>query len=124
MPDQAAVARQASLSSFAGLLLVAFYLPPLLIAFGVIPFAYRYVVLVAMAVVLAILAWQQGIAAREVGLRTDNLKPALTVNVVLSLVVGSALLVAWWFGFVRQPRAIDWWWFAPFYVLVSCPAQE
>jgi uncharacterized protein len=124
MTDQAAVAPQASLLSFAGLLLVALYLPPALIAVGLIPFAYRYVVLVAMAAALAVLARQQGIPARELGLRTDNLMPALTVNAVLSIVVGSALLAVWWLGLMRQPRAIDWWLFAPFYVLVSCPAQE
>jgi uncharacterized protein len=124
MSDQAAVASQASLFRFASLLLIAFYLPPLLIAVGLIPFAYRYVVLVAMAAALAILAVQQGIPARDLGLRTDNLKPALAVNARLSLVVGSALVAVYWFGLMRYPRAIDWWWFVPFYVLVSCPAQE
>jgi CAAX protease family protein len=124
MTEQAAAAPQASLARFAALLFTAFYLPPLLIAVGVIPFAYRYVVLVAMAGALAVLAVQQGTPARELGLRTDNLKPALAVNAVLALGVGSALLALHWLGLMRHPRAIDWWWFAPFYVLVSCPAQE
>ena len=106
------------------LVLAAFYLPPLLIYFGLIPFSYRHVVLVAVAAALAVLAVQQGTPARNLGLRRDNLKPALAVNAALALVVGSALLAAWWLGLMRQPRAVDWWWFAPFYVLVSCPAQE
>jgi CAAX protease family protein len=124
MTEQAAVAPQASLAKFAALLLAAFCLPPLLIAFGLIPFDDRFVVLVAVAAALAVLAWQQGIPLRDLGLRTDNLKPALVVNASLSLVLGAALLAAYGLGFMRQPRAVDWWWFAPFYVLVSCPAQE
>jgi uncharacterized protein len=124
MTEQAAADPQASLARFAALLFVAFYLPPLLITFGLIPFAYRFVVLVAMAAALAVLALQQGIPVRELGLRADNLRPALVANAVLSLVVGSGLLGVWWLGLMRQPRAVDWSWFAPFYVLVSCPAQE
>jgi hypothetical protein len=106
------------------LVLAAFYLPPLLIVLGLIPFAYRHVVLVAVAAALAVLAWLRSVPARDLGLRTDNLKLALTVNAALALLVGSALLAAWWLGLARQPRAVDWRWFAPFYVLVSCPAQE
>jgi membrane protease YdiL (CAAX protease family) len=113
-----------SLTQFAALLLAAFYLPPLLITFGVIPFAYRFVVLVAVAAALALVAWLRGTPARELGLRSDNLKPALAVNAALAIALGSALLAVFWLGLMRQPRAIDWWWFAPFYVLVSCPAQE
>jgi membrane protease YdiL (CAAX protease family) len=103
---------------------VAFYLPPLLIACGLIPFAYRFVVLVAVAGALALVAWLRGTPPVDLGLRSDNLKPALALNAALALVLGSALLAAFWVGLMRQPRAIDWWWFAPFYVLVSCPAQE
>jgi CAAX protease family protein len=124
MTEQAAVASQASLARLAAVLLAAFHLPPLLIAFGYIPLAYRFVVLLGVAAALAILAWQQGLSARELGLRTDNLRPALGVNAALSVAVGSVLLTVHWLGFMRQPRAVDWWWFAPFYVLVSCPAQE
>jgi hypothetical protein len=113
-----------SLARLAVLVLAAFYLPPLLIAFGLIPFAYRHVVLVAVAAALAVLALQRGMPTHALGLHTDNLKPALVVNAALALALGPALLAAWWLGLARQPRAIDWWWFAPFYVLVSCPAQE
>jgi CAAX protease family protein len=104
--------------------LAAFYLPPLLIVVGVIPFAYRFVVLVAVAGALALLAWLRGTPAADLGLRSDNLKPALAVNAALALLLGSALLAAFALGLIRQPRAIDWWWLAPFYVAVSCPAQE
>jgi membrane protease YdiL (CAAX protease family) len=113
-----------SLVQFAAILLAAFYLPPLLIYFGVIPFAYRFVVLVAVAAALALLAWLRGTPAADLGLRSDNLRPALAVNAALALLLGSALLATFALGLMRQPRAIDWWWFAPFYVAVSCPAQE
>jgi uncharacterized protein len=109
---------------FAAVVFAALYLPPLLIVVGVIPFAYHSVVLVAIAAALGLVALLRGTPAREFGVRSDNLKPALAANAVLSLVVGSALLLAYWLGLIRPPRSFDWWWFVPFYVLVSCPAQE
>src|SRR5262245_16050574 len=118
------MASAGSLVRFAAVVFAALYLPPLLLAFGVIPFAYRFVVLVAVAAALGVVALMRGMPARELGVRSDNLKPALAVNAVLSLVVGSALLLASGLSLIRAPRAIDRWWFAPFYVLVSCPAQE
>jgi membrane protease YdiL (CAAX protease family) len=113
-----------SLAQFAAIVLAAFYLPPLLIYFGIIPFAYRFVVLVTVAGVLALVAWRRGTPAADLGLRSDNFKPALALNAALAIALGSALLAAFALGLMRQPRAIDWWWFAPFYVAVSCPAQE
>jgi membrane protease YdiL (CAAX protease family) len=124
MTSQASIASRISVARFAGTVLLALYVPPLLIAFGVIPFAWRFVVLVAVAAALAVVALARGTPARALGLRRDNLKPALAVNAVLSLVLGAALLIAWRQGLIRAPRQVDWWWFAPFYVLVSCPAQE
>jgi membrane protease YdiL (CAAX protease family) len=124
MTSQAATASRTSLARFAAIVFVALYVPPLLIAFGVIPFAYRFVVLVAVAAALAGVALVRGTPARALGLRSDNLGPALLVNAALSLVLGAALLIAWRQGLIRTPRQIDWRWFAPFYVLVSCPAQE
>ena len=114
----------ASLAQFAVLVLAAFYVPPLLINVGLIPFSQRFVVLVAVAGGLALVALRRGTAARDLGLRTDNLRSALVVNGALALVAGSAVLAAFWLGLIRRPRAVDWLWFGPFYVLVSCPAQE
>jgi membrane protease YdiL (CAAX protease family) len=48
----------------------------------------------------------------------------LAINAVLALALGCLLLTAFSLGLTRQPRVVDWWWFVPFYVLVSCPAQE
>lgn len=110
----------ASLAQFAALVLIAFYAPPLLIYTGLIPFSQRHVVLVAVAGALALVSLWRGTPGRDLGLRTDN----LAVNAALALVVGAALLVAFWLDLIRRPRAVDWLWFGPFYVLVSCPAQE
>lgn len=113
-----------SLAQFAAVLLAAFYLPPLLIYLRIIPFAYRFVVLVVVAAALGLLALWRATPARELGLRLDNIRPALARNAALSLIVGGGLLAAFWLGLIRHPRPVDWRWFAPFYVLVSCPAQE
>lgn len=124
MAGPAEIPSRTSLLQLAALLLAAFFLPPLLIVLGVIPFAYRFVVLVAVAAALALVALVRGTPAAELGLRTDNLRPALAANLALAASVGLALLAVYALGLIRRPRAVDWWWFAPFYVLVSCPAQE
>jgi len=124
MTGQSDTNRPASMVRLAALLLAAFYLPPLLIVLGVIPFAYRFVVLLAVAAALGLLALLRGTPAAELGFRTDNLKPALAANAALVLLVGLALLAAFALGLIRHPRTVDWWRFAPFYVLISCPAQE
>jgi CAAX protease family protein len=124
MITRADTSSRASPLQLAALLLAAFYLPPLLIAFGVIPFTYRFVVLVAVAAALAAVALLRGTPAAELGIRADNLWPALAANAALAAVVGGALLAVLALGLIRHPRAVDWRWFAPFYVLVSCPAQE
>ena len=74
-----------SLAQLAAVLLAAFYLPPLLIYFGLIPSAYRFVVLVAVAGALALVAWLRGTPAVDLGLRSDNLRPALAVNAPLAI---------------------------------------
>jgi membrane protease YdiL (CAAX protease family) len=112
------------MARLAALLLAALYLPPLLIFLGIIPFAYRYAVLLIVAAALALVALYRGTPARKLGLSSAGLKPSLAVNAALSLVVGAALLAAFWLGLMPPPRTVDWWWFAPFYVLVSCLAQE
>ena len=116
--------RHGSLVSFAALVFCAYGVPPLLIFFGVVPFAYRFHVLVGVAAVLAVVAIGRNIPLRELGFRTDNLKSALLVNALLSLVLGAAMLALFWLNLIREPTAPNLWWFAPFYVLVSCPAQE
>jgi CAAX protease family protein len=120
----AGVRPHGTLIGFAVLVLCAYCVPPLLIYVGIIPFAYRFHVLVAVAAALALVALRKNIPLRELGLRTDNLKPALLANALLSLVLGGATLWVFSQGLIREPTAPNLWWFAPFYVLVSCPAQE
>jgi hypothetical protein len=65
---QAAEPSPGSLARFAAIVLAAFYLPPLLIVLGLIPFAYRFVVLVAVAAALGVVALLRGTPGRELGL--------------------------------------------------------
>lgn len=124
MTDGPGTLSAASLTRLAGVVAAAFYLPPLLIYAGLIPFACRHVVLVVVAALLALIAASRGTAASKLGLHWDHLKPSLAVNAALSLALGLLLLTAFALGLIHRPQAVDWWWFGPFYVLVSCPAQE
>jgi hypothetical protein len=61
MTDGPAAPSAVSMARLAALLPAAFYLPPLLIYAGIIPFAYRHAVLVAVAAALALLAWHRSL---------------------------------------------------------------
>jgi uncharacterized protein len=116
--------QRTSLSGLVLVLLVAYAFPILLIRLDIIPFAYRFHVLVAIAILLGAVARFSGMSRQELGLGTEGLIKSLAVNALLALVIGGLMMLAYWQGLVREPTRPNMTWFAPFYVLVSCPAQE
>ena len=72
------------------------YLPVVLVWTGVIPFAYRFYVLIAMTAVMAAYAALVGLGWKELGFRRDTLRGSMVSNgivsaVLLLLLVGSYL---------------------------------
>jgi uncharacterized protein len=106
------------------LLLLAYVAPSTLIVLGVIPFALRFHVLLAVAAGLAVYAALQGYTLRALGFRTDTLKDSLLINAPLSAAVAAALVLAYALGLIRAPTIPTWNLFFPLYVLLFCPAQE
>lgn len=105
-------------------IVLGFVLGPSLILFGVIPFEYRFVVLLCSSAGLAIHAWVSGLSAGELGIRTDNLFPSVVANVAMSASMVCPLLLSYATGLIRAPTVPTWSMFFPLYVLVFCPAQE
>jgi membrane protease YdiL (CAAX protease family) len=105
-------------------LLLSFITPPALIFFGVIPFAFRFYVLLLSNSGLAIYAWATGYGLRELGIRRDTFLSSLLVNGAITALVAAALLAGYAYGSIRAPTIPSWSAFFPLYVAVFCPAQE
>ncbi len=109
---------------FAGFLLLVYVVPPLLIFFDVVPFRFRFpVLLITSVMVLAYVLWKgNGLAA--LGLRRDTLKRSLQLNLSITALALVAIAAVYFLGLMRAPSIPAWRWFFVFYVLLSCPAQE
>lgn len=84
------------------LLLVACYLPILLLWSGIIPFAYRFHVLLLVLVSLFAFSRWRGHSRRELGITLENGWPALRWNLVFSLFGAAVLCLAWWADLFMQ----------------------
>ena len=105
------------------ILLGSIVAPSLMFA-GLVPFEYRFYILLLSSVGLAIYAWASGYSLAEIGLRPDTLLPALAINISIALAVAAALWLGYTLKLIRAPTIPDWNAFFPLYVLVFCPAQE
>jgi hypothetical protein len=105
-------------------LCLGYYLPIFLVWSGVIPFAYRYHVLIGMTLIMVVYAIIRRRSWRALGFRRDTLPVSLAWNIGLSLVFGGALLALYFAGLIRQPTIPSWNLFFVFYIFISSPAQE
>lgn len=101
-----------------------YYVPILLVWFGVIPFEFRFYVLVAITVFSAIYSFLRRHSLYDLGFRLDNIKYALFLNGILILFV---LIILTAFCYSKNTTGLiipGWSWFNGFYVLISAPSQE
>src|SRR5882762_4268835 len=106
------------------LLALVYYLPPILLWVGVIPFGLRFYVLIAMTIIMAAYSHIRGFSLRDLGFRKDTLASSLFWNGILSIVFVVLMFLAYQAGWVRKPTIPSWSLFFAFYVLVSSPSQE
>lgn len=109
---------------FVFFVLIFYYVPVLLLWYGVIDFQYRFVVLIVLTVVLIIYSFFRDNSPFELGFRSDNLKESLAINAVWGAVIVLSLGFFYYSGIIRKAPAPSAEWFFPFYVFVSAPAQE
>ncbi len=101
-----------------------FVAPVVVVATGVIPFAFRFLVLVVMTGLVLVLVKVRGFRAAELGLRRDNLVPSFTVNAVATAVGIAILFIAAAAGRAHRMPVDEPWIFYVFYVIVSSTSQE
>ena len=101
-----------------------YYLPPLLILSGLLPFAWRFQILAVITALVAIYNRRRSIGLREIGFRTDTFKDSLRIAIPASLLLVAAMCLSARAGLVRESTAPEWKLFFAYYVFVSSPSQE
>jgi membrane protease YdiL (CAAX protease family) len=94
-----------------------FVLPVLLIATGVLPFGWRFAVLLAMTLAAATVAWSRH-SLDSLGFRRATPGTWMLWSIMPAIFLAGAFLLQ------RHPRPHEGTWFYAFFVLVSAPAQE
>jgi hypothetical protein len=101
-----------------------YYAPILLLWFEIIPFEFRFHILLAVTLLSAVYVFFRCHSLRDLGIRFDNVKAALFLNSILIL---SVVVI---FAALYHPKDIidfivpEWSWFNAFYILISAPSQE
>jgi len=105
--------------------LVLLYLtPPTLLLFDLIPFEFRFVLLIGIAAFLSFYSYYQGFTFKDLGFRRDTLASSLKWNLLLSI---CSILFVWGLvsaGIIRTVSLPEWSYFFVFYILISGPFQE
>lgn len=109
---------------FLTLLVILYYLPPLLLQLGWLKFGWRFQILALMTSIMATYVWVRGFSLKELGFRTDTLKGSLVLNAIVTLPLVVVMLLSFEAGLIRDPTPPMWGLFFAHYVFVSSPSQE
>lgn len=103
---------------------VFYYIPILLIWFGIIPFEFRFYILIFITIISAIYSFFRRHSLYDLGFRLDNFKYALSLNSILILFVLIILTTVCYSENIVSPAIPKLSWFNAFYILISAPSQE
>ncbi len=113
-----------NLFKFTGFLFLVYYLPVILLVFDIIPFSFRFHMLVIITIFLIILSIFSHYSLKSLGLRIDTLKKSLLINVSFSAILILLMFIAYHYDVIRKPTIPTWNLFFIFYVFISSPSQE
>ena len=100
------------------------YTPVILIWTGVIPFRYRFAVMIFILTVMVSYVWLRKFNWSDLGFRRDTLKRSLMWNLGMSLLLLSLLYLMHNTGLIGKATIRFWPLFFAFYILILTPAQE
>jgi uncharacterized protein len=103
---------------------ILYYLPPLLLWVGALPFAWRFQILAVMTVALILYDYQRGLSLKVLGFRRDTLKASLILNTVVSVSLVILMIFSFENGLIRTPAVPDGKLFFAYYLFISAPSQE
>jgi len=105
------------------LILVVYIVPVVLILTGIIPFSFKFYVLIAGAVVVWVFLWRKGFSLRELGFSSSqavrSIRDVIPVTVILAVIIAVIYLLG---NVERVPT--ERWLFFSFYIFISSPVQE
>ena len=101
-----------------------YYLPVILILLGIVPFSFRFQMLLIVTALLAVYSAIHGNNLRSLGFRTDTLKISLLWNGALSALFVGILMFLYYKGLIREPSVPSWRFFYFFFIFISSPSQE
>ncbi len=104
---------------------VFYYLLPItLLSLGWLRFEYRHVIIFLLGVILIAYAIDKGIKPSDLGLRTDNLRQSLVLNLFFSLSALTLVFVCYKLDLLHTNSYDGSWLFYIYYILISAPLQE
>jgi membrane protease YdiL (CAAX protease family) len=106
------------------LLTVLYGVPTALLASGIVPFRFRFHVLIGMSLAAALFSFFARHTTVDLGMRLGNLKRSLILNGAFTAAVITALWIVHSLRGVQRFPNTPSLGFYVFYVLISCPTQE
>ncbi len=99
-------------------------LPPTLITVRIIPYEYRYESMLILIIAVLFFALKKGFSLHELGIRQDNIKPALLLQLAIGLIVITFIIMIVNSGQIRNLAPPQSPWFYIMYLFLSGPVQE
>ena len=124
LPERVSTGFSRRTRSFLLSVVALYYIPPLLLWIGVIPFTWRFQLLGCMTVVMVLYDRWHGFGLKELGFRRDTLKKSMFLNIFTSLLLSVFMLVSFKFGLIRTPTIPTWKMFFVYYLIISSTSQE
>jgi len=111
---------------FSSLLIIffIFYLPVILILVKIIPFSFRFEILVIITTIVIIYAVYNNYSFYSLGFRKETLKKSLFVNLLYSSFFILLMFVLYYLNVIRTPTIPKWNLFYAFYIFIYSPSQE
>jgi len=103
--------------------LFLYFLPVTLILIGIIPFYYRFHILVLAFICAIIYSWIKKYSLLDLGFKSPLILGSITVNGLLSLLILLVLFLFYFFGVFTKLYFPDWSLFYIFYLFFSAPVQ-
>ncbi len=113
-----------NLLSILSFMFLIFYLPIILILVNIIPFSFRFELLIIITIVLIIYSVYNKYTLHSLGFRKETLKKSLIVNLLISSLFILLMLLLYYLNLIRKPTIPKWNLFFAFYICISSPSQE
>ena len=99
-------------------------LPTSLILLDLVSFEWRFQVLIFIFLISVLISLLSGYSLKDLGVSGAQIKKSLLLNIIFSLAISFVLFSLYLMKIIRAPTVPNWSLFFPFYIIISCPAQE